>query len=243
MARMIGPSSHGCQEQGELTATRPAAAEYHFRMRSLIADDVRDYLETLVPPRHPELQAMEASAREQGFPIIGPVVGHLCYAVARMVGARHVFEMGSGFGYSTAYFARAVADNGGGLVHHVVWDAALSRQARMHLGALGFAGIVRYHVGEAIAVLESEQGPFDLVFNDIDKHAYPASLPVIESKLRSGGVLIVDNMLWSGRVLDAGDTSPDTAGVRELTRLLTTSPLWTTSVIPIRDGIVVAVRR
>ena len=211
-------------------------------MPTLIPDAVSDYLETLVPPRPQGLQAMEAYAREQDFPIIGPVVGHLCYQLARMIGAQRVFEMGSGFGYSTAFFARAVADNGGGVVHHVVWDETLSMKARTELAALGFANVIQYHVGEAIAALEAQDGPFDLIFNDIDKHAYPASLPIIEAKLRPGGVLIVDNMLWSGRVLDTADSSADTNGVRELTRLLTTSPRWTTSVIPIRDGVVMALR-
>ena len=211
-------------------------------MPSLIPDTVSTYLESLVPARHAELIAMEADARKQDFPIIGPVVGHLCYQVARMIGARRVFELGSGFGYSTAFFARAVDENGGGVVHHVVWDEALSRQARTHLDAMGYGSLVTYHVGEAIETLRSHDGPFDLIFNDIDKHAYPASFPVIEARLRPGGVLIVDNMLWSGRIFDARDTSADTKGVRELTRLLTTSPEWTTSVIPIRDGVVVAVR-
>ena len=211
-------------------------------MPSLIANEVSAYLESLVPARHAELVAMEVDARKQDFPIIGPVVGHLCYQVARMLGARRVFELGSGFGYSTAFFARAVEENGGGVVHHVVWDEALSTQARRHLGAMGHDGVVTYHIGEAIETLRNEPGPFDLVFNDIDKHAYPASLPVIESKLRPGGVLIVDNMLWSGRIFDARDASADTKGVRELTRMLTTSPRWTTSVIPIRDGVVVAVK-
>ena len=211
-------------------------------MRSLIADDVAQYLERLVPPRHPELVKMEAYAKKQGFPIIGPVVGQLCYQLARRIGARRVFELGSGFGYSTAFFARAVQENGGGIVHHVVWDEPMSKQARGHLDAMGFASVVQYHVGEAIETLNSEDGPFDLVFNDIDKHAYPDSLPVIEAKLRPGGVLIVDNMLWSGRIFDRSDTSADTQGVRELTRLLTTSRLWSTSVLPIRDGVVVATK-
>jgi caffeoyl-CoA O-methyltransferase len=212
-------------------------------MKSLIADEVRDYLEMLVPPREPELRVMEAYAQEHRFPIIGPVVGHLCYQLALTIGARQVFEMGSGFGYSTAFFARAVAANGGGRVHHVVWDETLSQQARTHLTRLGLDGVVTYHVGEAIEALRSQDGPFDLVFNDIDKHAYPASLPVIEAKLRPGGLLIVDNMLWSGRIFDANDSSADTNGVRELTRLLTTSSRWTTSVLPIRDGVVVAVKQ
>jgi len=212
-------------------------------MRTIIANEVSNYLESLVPTRQPGLQAMEAYARAQDFPIIGPVVGHLCYQLARMIGARRVFEMGSGFGYSTAFFARAVTENGGGVVHHVVWDETLSAKARTELSGLGFEGIIQYHVGEAIEALKAQDGPFDLVFNDIDKHAYPASLPVIEARLRPGGILIVDNMLWSGRILDSGDSSADTNGVRELTRLLTTSPDWITSVIPIRDGVVVALRR
>lgn len=212
-------------------------------MQSLIADAVSRYLESLVPPRHAEVLAMEAYAREHDFPIIGPVVGHLCYQLTRMIGAKHVFEMGSGFGYSTAFFARGVVENGGGVVHHVVWDDRLSMRARTHLAALGYADVVAYHVQEAIDALSAQDGPFDLVFNDIDKRAYPASLPVIEAKLRSGGVLIVDNTLWSGRIFDSNDTSPDTEGVREITRRLTQSPQWTTSLLPIRDGVIVAVKR
>ena len=211
-------------------------------MTDLLPADLRTYLEALVPERPAELQAMEADARASGFPIIGPVCGQLCYLIARMMGARRVFELGSGFGYSTAFFAQAVRDNGGGVVHHVVWDEGLSRQARGHLGALGLDGIVQYRVGEAVAALRSADGPFDLIFNDIDKADYPASLPAIEAQLKPGGVLIVDNMLWSGQVFDAADTTPATRGIRELTRLLTTSPRWRSALVPVRDGLIVAFR-
>jgi predicted O-methyltransferase YrrM len=188
------------------------------------------------------MQEMEARAQETDFPIIGPASGQLCYEVARMIGARKVFELGSGFGYSTAWFARAVTENGGGVVHHVVWDEDLSRDARQYLNALGFEDIVRYTVGEAVEALRAESGLFDLIFNDIDKQGYPQSLDVIEQKLRRGGVLIIDNMLWSGRIFDEGDHSPDTEGVREFTRRITTSPEWITSLVPIRDGVIVAYR-
>lgn len=185
---------------------------------------------------------MEARAAESGFPIIGPAAGHFCYQVARLTGARRVFELGSGFGYSTAWFARAVLENGGGTVHHVVWDEALSREARAHLDALGLGGLVEYHVGEAVAALHAAAGPFDLVFNDIDKRGYPASLPVIAQKLRPGGVMLVDNVLWHGRIFDGDDTSPDTEGVRELTRRVTTDAGWIAAVVPIRDGLLMAVK-
>ncbi len=211
--------------------------------QDLLSPRLRGYLDELVPERPPELRRMEAIARETGFPIIGPASGHLCYQIARMIGARTVFELGSGYGYSTAWFARAVSENGGGTVHHVVWDAELSEQARRHLEALGLDGVVRYSVSEAVGALRSAAGPFDLIFNDIDKHAYPESLGAIEEKLRPGGVLIIDNMLWGGRIFDEEDASPDTMGVREVTRLITRSPRWTSSLIPIRDGMIVAMRR
>jgi len=207
-----------------------------------MAPEVHQYLDSLVPPRPAEMQAMEAYAKQAKFPIVGAAAGYFCYQLARMIGARRIFEMGSGYGYSTAWFARAVKENGGGTVFHVVWDEDLSRRARQHLGTLGFEGIVQYRVGEAVQVLRETDGPFDLVFNDINKHAYPESLPVVAEKLRPGGVLIVDNMLWHARVFDKKDQSADTKGVRELTRLITTDPGWITSIVPIRDGLLVASR-
>ncbi len=204
---------------------------------------VRDYLDSLVPPRPPEMQAMEEYARQTHFPIIGPASGYMCYQIARMIGATRIFELGSGYGYSTAWFARAVQENGGGAVHHVVWDDDLSQKARQHLGALGFGDIVQYRVGEAVQALRETDGPFDIIFNDIDKHGYPASLPVVDAKLRPGGVLIIDNMLWHGGIFDAGDHSPDTEGVREVTRLLTTNPAWISTLVPIRDGVIVAYKQ
>jgi caffeoyl-CoA O-methyltransferase len=211
--------------------------------KELIATQLNDYLTHLVPPRLAEMQAMEAYADKTGFPIIGPASGYLCYQIARMIRAQRVFEMGSGFGYSTAWFAQAVKENGGGTVHHVVWDDELSRQARRHLDVLGFQEIVQYHVGEAIQSLREMNSTFDLIFNDIDKDAYPTSLPVIAEKLRSGGVLIVDNVIWGGRIFDAQDKSSDTQGVREFTRLVANDPAWIATLVPIRDGLLVAYKK
>ncbi|MDA0323474.1 MAG: O-methyltransferase [Verrucomicrobia bacterium] len=212
-----------------------------------ISSRLGDYLVRLVPQRPAELRTMEAYAREHRFPIIGPAAGYLCFQIARMINATRVFELGSGYGYSTAWFARAVRENtgddGSGSVHHVVWDEALSARARDHLAALGHDRVVRYTVGEAVTALRETDGSFDLIFNDIDKEGYPASLPVIEEKLRPGGVLIIDNMIWHGAVFDSADHSAATAGVREITRLLTESPGWDCTLVPIRDGLIVAWKR
>lgn len=207
-----------------------------------LAPEISSYLDALVPTRHPELQAMEAEAARTNFPIIGPAAGQFCYMMSRLLGAKAIFELGSGFGYSTAWFARAVRENGGGVVHHVVWDAELSARARRHLAVLELDHLVEFHVAEAVDELRRTPGPFDVVFNDIDKSGYPASLSVISERLRPGGLLLVDNLLWHGRVLDRSDTSADTEGVRALTRLITQDPQWIGSIVPIRDGILVARR-
>src|SRR3954462_6361993 len=126
---------------------------------------LHEYLDGLVPPRPPEMQAMEAYAKQHDFPIIGPASGYFCYQIARMIGARRVFELGSGYGYSTAFFARAVKENApgqGGTVHHLVGAEQLSPRARGHLTALGVAAAVTFHVGEAVRTLKETTGPFDL---------------------------------------------------------------------------------
>jgi predicted O-methyltransferase YrrM len=211
--------------------------------KPLIPEYLMDYIDSLVPPRLPEMQAMEEDAERMDFPIVGPASGYLCYQMARMVNARRIFEMGSGFGYSTAWFARAVIENGGGEVYHVVWDEELSRQALRHLTTLGYEGVVKFHVGEAVLALRQATGPFDLVFNDINKEDYADSLPVIAGKLRPGGLLIVDNMLWHGRIFDPQDKTPATESIRKLTDLLTRSPDWIASLIPVRDGVIVAFKK
>jgi predicted O-methyltransferase YrrM len=173
----------------------------------------------------------------------------MCYQVARLIGAQSVFEMGSGYGYSTAWFARAVQENTaadgrqGGTVHHVVWDAKLSAMAKAHLARMGLDGFIEYHVAEAVETLKGMPGGLDLIFNDINKEDYPASLPVIKEKLRSGGVLLTDNILWYGRVFDANDHSISTQGVRDFTRLISEDPDWIVSVLPVRDGVMLALKK
>ncbi|HEY3311657.1 MAG TPA: class I SAM-dependent methyltransferase [Anaerolineales bacterium] len=210
---------------------------------------VQDYLTSLVPARPDEMQLMEHYAREHDFPIIGPVAGYYCYQVTRMAGALSVFEMGSGYGYSTAWFALAVketqAERPGstGVVHHVVWDQQLSQMARTHLDNLQLGALVQFHVAEAVQTLKTRDEKFDLIFCDINKDTYPAALEVINQKTHPGSILIIDNMLWSGRIFDASDQSPATAGVREFTRRITADRNWIVSLAPLRDGLIVAYKK
>jgi caffeoyl-CoA O-methyltransferase len=201
------------------------------------------YLNSLVPERPFTVQQMEAYAAEHNFPIIGPAAGYFCYQQARILNAKRVFELGSGYGYSTYWFARAVAESnpdGSGEIFHTVWDEDLSQKARTHLAELKLDHLIHYRVSEAVAALRETEGPFDLIFNDINKESYLDSLPVIEEKLRPGGLLIIDNMLWSHRIFDETDTSEATEAIREFTRRITTSDNWIATLVPIRDGLIVA---
>jgi caffeoyl-CoA O-methyltransferase len=201
------------------------------------------YLEGLIPPRPPVLQEMEAYAQRTRFPIVGPAVGQLFYLLTRLGRARRVFELGSGYGYSTAWFAMGVRDNGGGEVFHVVWDEDLSRSAREYLRRMGLAELVRFRVSEAVEELRRTDGQFDVVFSDIEKEGYPASLPVIKRHLAPGGLMLADNMFWRGRVLDPSCTDAETRGVREFTRDVFADPEFVSTIVPLRDGVLVARKR
>jgi predicted O-methyltransferase YrrM len=212
-------------------------------MPKIVYDKLQEYLTSLVPPREPEMQQMEEYAEKHDFPILGPVCGYYCYQLARMLRAASVFELGSGYGYSTAWFAKAVRENGGGVVHHTVWDDKLSALAKEHLAKLGYDDLIEYHNAEAVETLRKTPGTFDIIFNDIDKEGYPDSLPVIKSKLRSGGLLIIDNMIWSGRVFDQKNKESSTEAIRRFTRDVTADSDWIVSLTPIRDGMIVAYKK
>jgi predicted O-methyltransferase YrrM len=200
---------------------------------------IEEYLLRSAPARDPVLAEMEALAAARGFPIVGPLVGALLQVSARSIGARDVLELGSGFGYSAIWFARAVGPGG-----RVVATESSRENATLGEGFLSRADLadrVRYRVGNALEIARELEGPFDVVFNDIDKQDYPRILEVSDRLLRPGGLLISDNMLWHGSVTQE---RPDatTRGVRELTRLLYASPRYLTTLLPLRDGVTVSLR-
>ena len=205
-------------------------------------DQICEYHAKLSDHGDPILQRMEAEARAEQFPIIGPASAKFCYLMARAIGAKRIFELGSGYGYSTLWFAKAVRENGGGVVHHTVWSDDLHQRARANVEEAGYTDLVQFHLGEAVQTLRETEGPFDIIFNDIDKDGYPASLPVMKEKLRVGGLILIDNMLWHGRIFDESDQDESTQGVREFTRQLQEDPDFVFQLVPVRDGVITALR-
>ena len=204
------------------------------------SDAIYDYIRDNSRFDDPLLRKMEARAQHDGFPIIGPLVGPWLYLFARLTGAKRIFELGSGFGYSTWYFASALRDNGGGEVVHTVWDAELSQEAQIWLERASLLSCCDFQVSESILALESAKPGIDIIFMDIDKEGYPDALPVIERKLRPGGLLLTDNVLWDGLVIDQANTDIATKCIRELNTYLANSEKWDYMINPLRDGLGVA---
>lgn len=206
----------------------------------LLHPHIERYLADLSAHDDPVLAEMERIGTERNFPIVGPQVGRLLEVLARAVRARNVLELGSGFGYSAFWFLRAVGPTGRVILTE--GSAQRASEAETFLSRAGFAGRFRIEVGSALDIAGPLEGPFDVVFNDIDKHDYPAAFDVARRLLRPGGLFISDNMLWSGKVLapDRGDAA--TAGVIALTRRLAESSEFASTILPVRDGVAVAVR-
>ncbi|HXH29065.1 MAG TPA: O-methyltransferase [Candidatus Polarisedimenticolia bacterium] len=206
----------------------------------IVSPAIEEYLLRVTPPGDALLEEMERLAAERRFPIVGPQVGRLLGLLARSIGARRVFECGSGFGYSAIWFARALPGDG-----RVVLTETRAENCEAARGFLERAGLLErcdVRQGDGPAILESEPGPFDIIFCDIDKRDYPKVHPLVGARLRRGGLLICDNMLWSGRVAGP-DQDDDTRGVRELTRRLYADPGLETTLLPLRDGVSVSLRR
>ena len=216
---------------------------------------INDYLLDIIPARDEVLTEMEAYARENRFPIVGPLVGRVLHQLVLLTNPTRIFEMGSGFGYSAYWMAKALRQPEAGIICTDGSQENADRAAG-YLTRGGIADRIDYRVGNALEIIDETEGDFDIIYNDIDKDGYPEAFQKAIPRLRSGGLFITDNMLWLGRVVTY-DTDVDvqgldeeeqwvhetTVGVKELTRLLYSSPDVFTTIIPLRDGVSVAIKR
>jgi predicted O-methyltransferase YrrM len=206
-------------------------------------DEVESYLTELARTEHeePVLVQMEARAAEHGFPIVGRATGRFLELAARAVGARRVMELGSGYGYSAYWFARAVGP--GGEVVCTDGDPENARLAEDYLGTAG--NRVRYRVGDALDEFADEAGNFDVVYCDVDKDGYPDCWRAARDRIRVGGLWMCDNTIWSGHVATESDKEGEsgvTAFIREHNRLVAEDTRYVGSSVPIRDGVMTALR-
>lgn len=198
-----------------------------------------EYLHHITPERHAVIQEMENLATARQFPIVGPLVGRILYQYARILNAKSILELGSGYGYSAMWFAMASPDDC--KIFCTEGSEENIRMGKDYLQRAGYLKKIEYHRGDALRSLDRIEGEFDIVFMDIDKHQYPDGFRKAFPRLRPGGLFITDNTLWYGRIVE-GDTSPDTLGVLEYNRLIYNTPGAFSTILPIRDGVAVTLK-
>lgn len=205
------------------------------------AGPVDDYLYSMLAKRDAVLTEMEDYASEHDIPIVGPAVANVLQQLALMIGARKVFELGSAIGYSTIWWAQAVGEKGS--VIYTDGDSKNAERARGYFKRAGVSDRIKLHVGDALEFLSEQKEEFDIIFNDVDKDDYPRVLRLVAPRLRKGGLFVADNVLWSGRVAEKNPTDARTKAVLEFNRKLYDSKDFFTTILPIRDGLSVALKK
>jgi len=217
--------------------------------RSLqMTDAILDYLVRHGVREHPQLARLreETAGLAEANMQVAPEQGALLQLLVRLTGARRVLEVGTFTGYSSLAMALALPDDGRLTACDVSeeWTAV----ARRHWQAAGVGGRIELRLAPALETLTAllaagEGGRFDLVFLDADKENYPAYAALALELLRPGGLLMVDNVLWSGRVADPSAQDADTAGIRALNSMLRDEPRVDLAMLPIADGLTLARKR
>jgi predicted O-methyltransferase YrrM len=205
------------------------------------AGPVDDYLYSMLPKRDAVLTEMEDYATEHKIPIVGPAVARVLQQLAMMINAQTVFELGSAIGYSTIWWAQAVGDKGN--VIYTDGDSKNAQRARDYFARAGVSKRITLHTGDALEFLSEQKRQFDIIFNDVDKEDYPRVLHLVAPRLRKGGLFVTDNVLWSGRVAEKNPKEATTKAILEFNRKLYDSKDFYTTILPLRDGLAVAVRK
>jgi predicted O-methyltransferase YrrM len=203
-------------------------------MANLLTPAVEKYLSEILPERDPVLAGMEEYARKHDVPIIGPECGRLLYLLTQISGAKRIFEMGSAIGYSAIWFARAAGPQAE--IYFTDSDPKNATMARENFEKAGISDRIRILLGDAVDLIDTVSGEFDIILIDVFKHQYPKALRKSVPRLKHGGLVITDNVLWSGRVTEpAKDDS--TRGVVEFNKMIYSSKELFPVIVPLRDGV------
>jgi predicted O-methyltransferase YrrM len=214
-------------------------------MSQVVPDAIEQYLAALHAPIDRVIEEVEHEGLAAGLPLVQPPSGRLLRTLALAAGARTILEIGTAIGYSALWMAGALGDEGRLIT--IERDADRADTARRNLARAGLDGRVSVIVGDALRYLHKIAGPFDLIFQDGDKRQYEPMLDRLIAILRPGGLLVSDNVLWSGEVVEDYVAAPerdaaDTEALRAYNRRLTSDPRLLTTILPVGDGLALSVK-
>ena len=209
------------------------------RIDAIIQREQADYLDQLHQQTDPLLAEMEAYAAEHRVPIADREVARFIEITARATGARKALEIGMAIGYSVVHLARGMGQDG--LVVTIDPSEEMIRLASGYLKRAGLLDQVRIERGKALDVMPDLDETFDLLFIDALKEEYSEYLDLGLARLRTGGVVIVDNLLWGGRVA-TDDNEASTVALREFNPYFINHPQLKAEVLSVGDGLGYAVK-
>jgi predicted O-methyltransferase YrrM len=207
-------------------------------MIPIVKDGIEEYAEAHTTPPPPWLAALaEETNRELPAPqmMVGALEGRFLELLAYASGARRVLEIGTFSGYSSLSMAAGLPPDGSIVTCDL--DPAAVAVARRHIAASPFAERIEIREGPALDTLAALDGPFDLVFVDADKPAYVDYYEAVLPKLSARGIIVVDNTLWSGQVIDGSDTSEQTEAIRAFNDHVRDDPRVVCVQLTVRDGV------
>ena len=215
-------------------------------MGQIVPDAVERYLEGLNHLTDPVLREIQRDGLEKRLPLIDAEVGALLRVLAFAAGATRILEIGTAIGYSGIWLAGALPANGMLLTMEV--DQERAQIARQNFSRAGVADRVTLIVGDAQRMVAKVSGPFDVIFQDGDKHQYGPMLDRLIERLRPGGLLITDNVLLDGEVVPGLIAAPKrdvrtTRAIVEYNERIGHHPQLMTSIVPLRDGVAISVKR
>jgi predicted O-methyltransferase YrrM len=213
---------------------------------AIVADAIAQYLARLNRLSEPALEDVARSGLESRLPLIDAETGALLRVLATAVGAERILEIGTAIGYSGIWLAGALRP--GGMLLTIEANADRAKIARDNFERAGLADRATVIVGDASLLVAKVSGPFDLIFQNGDKRQHSPMLDRLATLLRPGGLLVTDNVLWYGEavagfVADQQMNAAETRAIVEYNEKLAAHPALMTSIVPLRDGLSISVKR
>src|SRR3954468_4250742 len=215
-------------------------------MGVIVPDAIERYLAGLNHAADAVLESIARANATRGLPLVDAEVGALLRVLATSINASRILEIGTAIGYSGIWLAGALP--AGGMLVTMEFDEGRAREARENFARAGVSNRVSVVVGDAQLKIAKVSGPFDLIFQDGDKKLYTPLLDRLVGLLRPGGLLVTDNVLWDGEVVAGFQKQPrhnpdDTRAIIEYNQRVATHPALLTSIVPLRDGVSISVKR
>ena len=210
---------------------------------NFISDQLQQYIDDHSMEESDLLKALDRETHQkvlQPRMLSGSYQGRLLALLAKMIGPKKILEVGTYTGYATLCMAEGLTT--GGSIDTIDHNEELADMQRRYFDQSPYGNQIIQHLGEAKDILKTLAGPYDLVFLDADKENYPHYFDLIIDKLKTGGILLSDNVLWSGKVLEKA-TDEATSALQEYNHKINTDVRVETVVLPVRDGLTITRKR